>query len=126
MNKREAPLFHISKRNNFPGYKAWLIRGVAIIIALVVCALVTTLLTGENPLSIYKTIFEGAFGTPRKAWVLAQNVAILLCVSLAVTPAFRMKFWNVGGEGQVLIGCFATASCMILIGDKVPPIFFSP
>lgn len=120
MNKRETPLFHISKRNNFPGYKAWLIRGAAIIIALVVCALVTTVLTGENPLGIYKTIFEGAFGTSRKIWVLAQSVAILLCISLAVTPAFRMKFWNIGAEGQVLMGCFATATCMILVGDRVP------
>ncbi len=120
MNKRDTPLFHITKRNDFPWYKAWLIRGAAIIIALAACALVTTLLTGENPLGIYKTIFEGAFGTVRKTWVLAQNIAILLCISLAVTPAFKMKFWNIGGEGQVLMGCLATATCMILIGDKVP------
>ena len=65
-------------------------------------------------------MFSGAFGTPRKLWTLGQNIAILLCVSLAVTPAFKMRFWNVGGEGQILIGGLATAACMILLGDKLP------
>ena len=41
-------------------------------------------------------------------------------MSLAVTPAFKMRFWNVGGEGQILIGGLATAACMILLGDKLP------
>ena len=37
-----------------------------------------------------------------------------------MAPAYKMRFWNIGGEGQVLIGCLATAACMILLGDKVP------
>ncbi|MDY5512614.1 MAG: ABC transporter permease, partial [Eubacteriales bacterium] len=41
-------------------------------------------------------------------------------ISLAVTPAFKMRFWNIGAEGQVLIGCLATAACMICLGDKLP------
>ena len=31
-----------------------------------------------------------------------------------------MRFWNIGAEGQVLIGCLATAACMICLGDKLP------
>ena len=81
------------------------------------------LLTGENPISVYKTMFEGAFGTERKIWKLLQSLAMLLCVSLAITPAFKMRFWNIGGEGQVLIGGLATAACMILLGGKVPNAF---
>jgi simple sugar transport system permease protein len=121
MNKKSRePLFHIVKRGATPWYFAWGIRIAAILLALVVCAIVTNLLTGENPLSIYATIWKGAFGTTRKIWILAQNVAILLCVSLAVTPAFKMHFWNVGGEGQILIGGLATAACMICLGGKLP------
>ena len=115
-----TPLFHISKRKELPWYGAWAIRGIAILLALIACAIVTTSLTGENPIDVYKTIWKGAFGTPRKIWILCQNIAILLCVSLAVTPAFRMRFWNIGAEGQVLMGGLATAACMILLGDKVP------
>ena len=112
-------LFHISKRDILPWYQAMLIRGGAIVLALIVCALVTMLLTGENPISIYGTIFYGAFGTARKSWVTFQNLAVLLGISLAVTPAFKMRFWNIGAEGQVLIGCLATAACMIVLGDKL-------
>ena len=112
-------LFHISKRDVLPWYQAVLIRGGAIVLALIVCALVTMLLTGENPISIYGTIFYGAFGTARKSWVTFQNLAVLLGISLAVTPAFKMRFWNIGAEGQVLIGCLATAACMIVLGDKL-------
>ena len=112
-------LFHISKRDALPWYQAMLIRGGAIVLALIVCALVTMLLTGENPISIYGTIFYGAFGTARKSWVTFQNLAVLLGISLAVTPAFKMRFWNIGAEGQVLIGCLATAACMIMLGDKL-------
>ena len=113
-------LFHISKRDALPWYQALLIRGGAIVLALIVCAIVTTLLTGENPISIYGTIFYGAFGTARKSWVTFQNLAVLLGISLAVTPAFKMRFWNIGAEGQVLIGCLATAACMICLEDKLP------
>ena len=119
MAKRSSVL-HISKRDNLPWYKTWAIRGAAILLAAVVCGVVTAGLTGQNPLAVYKTMFDGAFGTKRKMWILGQNLAILLVVSLAVTPAFKMRFWNVGGEGQILIGGLATAACMILLGDKMP------
>ena len=117
--KRE-PLFHISKRAEMPWYRAWLIRGVALVLALCACAAICLLLTGENPLQVYNTMFTGAFGSPRKTWVTFQNVAMLLCISLAITPAFKMRFWNLGGEGQALMGCLASASCMILLRDVLP------
>lgn len=118
MNKQS--LFHIAKRGTLPWYISAVIRGCAILLALIVCALVTMFMTGENPISIYGTIFHGAFGTVRKTWVTFQNLAVLLGISLAVTPAFKMRFWNIGAEGQVLIGCLATAACMICLGDKLP------
>ena len=121
MNKQNnAPLFHIVKRGALPWYQAWGIRAAAIVLALLFCALVPSLTTGENPLQVYSTMIYGAVGTPRKIWILGQNIALLLCVSLAVTPAFRMRFWNIGGEGQVLAGALAAAACMICLSDKLP------
>lgn len=117
MNKMK---FHISKRASLPWYKAWAIRGAAILAALVVCAVVTMLMTGENPIGIYQTIFYGAFGTARRSWATLQDLAVLLGISLAVTPAFKMRFWNIGAEGQVLIGGLATTACMICLADKLP------
>lgn len=97
-----------------------LIRLGSVIAALIVCALVTMALTGENPIGVYATMLKGAFGTQRRIWNLLQELAMLLCVSVAVTPAFKMRFWNIGAEGQVLVGALASAACMILVGDKMP------
>lgn len=120
------PLFHIAKRAAIPFWQSWIIRILSILAALIVCAVVTVLLTGENPFAVYATMFEGAFGTKRRIWALMQNLAMLLCVSLAVTPAFKMKFWNIGAEGQALVGGLATAACMILFGDQLPSYFLIP
>ena len=123
--KRE-PLFHIVKRSTVPSWAAWLIRIGAVILALLVCAVVTVVITGQNPAEVYSAIIFGAVGSPRRIWSLLQNLAMLLCVSLAVTPAFKMKFWNIGAEGQALMGGFATAACMILFGDKLPSYLLFP
>ena len=118
--KKKEPLIHITKRAALPWYFAWGVRALAVIAALAVCALICILMTGVNPLELYATMFSGSFGTTRRTWVTMQNVALLLCVSLAVTPAFRMRFWNIGAEGQTLMGCFAAAACMILLRNALP------
>jgi len=120
------PLFHIAKRESLPWWKSWIIRILAVVAALIVSAIVTVVLTGQNPLGIYATMIDGAMGTERRIWVTLQNVAMLLCVSLAVTPAFKMRFWNIGAEGQVLIGGLATAACMLKLGDSVPTALLIP
>ena len=119
-NKTRTPLFHVAKRAALPWYKSWAIRGAALLLALVLCGVITSLVTGENPIAVYAAIWKGSFGTTRKFWVLLQNIAMLLCVSLAVTPAFRMRCWNLGAEGQALIGGLAAAACMILLPGKLP------
>ena len=118
--KAHEPLLHIVKRNALPQYRQWIIRIGAVLLALILAGIVTMILTGENPIRVYATMFDGAFGTGRRVWKLLQSLAMLLCVSLAVTPAFKMRFWNCGGEGQVLIGGLATVACMILLGGKIP------
>ena len=121
MHKKQS-LFQISKRDTLPLSKALLIRGGILLLALVFCGLITTILTGKNPFSVYGTILSGAFGTSRRIWVTLRNVAVLLGISLAVTPAFKMRFWNIGAEGQTLVGCLATTACMILLEGKVPTV----
>ena len=118
--KEKEPLIHISRRDALPWQKAFAIRGGAVLLALTFCGLVTMMVTGENPLNIYVTIFQASFSTPRRTWVLFQNLAMLLSVSLAVVPAFKMRFWNLGAEGQMLAGGLASAACMICLRDILP------
>ena len=119
-NKTREPLVHISRRSTLPWYQSWGIRAGALILSLGVCALVTMLTTGENPLSVFGTIYDASFSSQRRTWVLFQNIAMLLSVSLAVVPAFKMRFWNLGGEGQMLAGALATTACMICLRDVIP------
>ncbi len=113
-------MIHISKRKEMPMAQAAAIRLGAIALALVVCGIITAIVTGLNPIKVYASMLNGAFGSQRKIWILLQETAILLCVSLALTPAFRMKFWNLGGEGQILVGGLAAASVMIVWGSRFP------
>ena len=114
------PLIHISRRKDIVWYKAWLIRIVAIILALVLCGIITMVTTGLNPIKVYAAMIDGTFGTTRRIWMLCQNIAILLCISIALAPAFKMRFWNLGGDGQALMGALGAAAVMILLGDKIP------
>lgn len=116
------PLFHISKRDECSFLKACLIRVTAVVLSLIVCAGVIFALTGLNPLEVYQAIFDGAVGSNRRLWVTLRDALVLLCIAVAITPAFRMRFWNTGAEGQALTGGLASAAVMIALGDKVPNI----
>lgn len=117
-----SPLFHISRRSAISWQKSLGIRLTVIALALILCGFLTMAAVGLNPLSVYATMIEGNFGTERRLWMLLQNMAILLCISLALAPAFRMSFWNLGGDGQALMGALGASSCMLILGDKIPDI----
>ena len=118
MTTAKTPLFHVVKREG--GFaRGLMVRLAAIALSLIVCAVIIVLLTGMNPLSVYGALIDGAVGTSRRMWITLRDSAILLCIGFAVMPAFRMRFWNTGAEGQVLVGAMATAAVMIY-GAKLP------
>lgn len=121
------PFIRIVKRGRegMPMKKIVGIRAVSIILALLIDALFIVLVTGLNPIAVYNEIFKASFETPlRFMWMLRDMVA-LLCIGIALAPAFKMRFWNIGAEGQVLMGGFATALCMMYLGQKLPtPLLF--
>jgi len=120
------PLFHISKRAECSLLRACMVRLMAVALSLVACAVVIFALTGLNPIEVYRGIFDGAVGSNRRLWVTIRDALVLLCISVAITPAFKMRFWNIGAEGQTLIGGLATAAIMINFGGKVSsPLLFT-
>ena len=128
-NKNAAvrePLIHITKRAGIARYKAWLVRLVAFVLALLVCGIVAFLLIEklrDNPARIgefYQSFIKGSFSTSRKFWKFLKNVAVLLCIALALTPAFRMRFWNTGAEGQTLVGVLGGIAVNFYLGGKIP------
>ncbi len=122
--RTREPLLHIAKRDDISGLKAWMIRIGAILIGFVLTSLISCLLTGASFFEVVGIMFKGVFGRLLEGkttmlWRFLQQTAILLCLALAVTPAFRMRFWNCGAEGQALIGGLAAMICMMEIGDAV-------
>ena len=111
---------HIAARDSIAWWKAWLIRLIAVFLSLIVCAIVIFGLTKMNPVEVYKGIFDGAVGTSRRTWVTVRDTMVLLLIAIGLTPAFKMKFWNIGAEGQILVGGAATAALMIYAGDSMP------
>ena len=120
------PLVHIVKRDDLMWWQAWLIRIAAIVISVFLVCLISMALSKDSLSDIWQTMVRGVFGrlfeggSTVMLWKFLQETAILLCLSLAVTPAFKMRFWNCGAEGQALVGGLASMICMIELGDKLP------
>ena len=121
MSKTAAePLVRISKREGTTFVQKVLVRAIAILLALVVDAFFIFFVTGLNPISVYGVMWNGTFmNTTRFSWAL-RDLSSLLCIAIALAPAFKMRFWNIGGEGQVLVGGVAAAACMIYLAPNMP------
>ena len=112
--------FHVVKRDSMPLLQSLSVRVIAIAAALILCAILAIFMIDASPFEFLSTLFEGNFGSARRLWKFAKDASVLLCIALAITPAFRMRFWNIGAEGQTLIGALAAVGVAFYLGDKVP------
>ena len=119
-NQVKEPFIRVTKKDNLPLGKVIAIRLIAVILALIVSALFLFFVTHLDPASVYASMFRGAFGTARKTWITIRDTALLLLIAVSLAPAFMMKFWNCGAEGQILIGGLVTAALMIYFGNILP------
>ena len=102
---KKEPLLQVSKRRNKAGWQErLLIRFIALLLALIVCGAVIVALVKMNPVDVYKAIWDGAMGSERRLWQTIRDTMVLLCISIGLAPAFKMKFWNIGAEGQIIMG----------------------
>ena len=112
------PLFHVAKRDNLKTYWKIAIYAAAILISLFIGGLFISLTSNKGtPFKFFDALIEGCFGTERKTWNFVQQLALLLAVSMALVPAFKMKFWNLGANGQILMGGLAAIACMKYMGE---------
>jgi len=122
--KEREQLFHITKRVNASlGFKI-IIRVVSVVFAMLVCALVLNIFSPGKFASFFSESFNALTGIGTKSPMTKvfnsmYDFAILLGISIALLPAFKMKFWNLGAEGQILIGGLAAALVSKYIGPNV-------
>ena len=118
--KTHEPLLRIVKRDQMFWAKAWGVRLIAVLLSLVVSGIFIFAVTKLNPIAVYEGIFDGAFGTPRRCGFTIRDTMMLLCIGVGLAPAFKMRFWNIGAEGQILIGGIVTAGFMRAFGSSIP------
>ncbi|MBQ6153787.1 MAG: ABC transporter permease [Ruminococcus sp.] len=126
---KKDPLVRITRRESIPKWQGLLIRLASVVAALILAGVIIYLLTGNSPLEVYRSMIQGAFGSNeknygQKTWITIRDTMMLLCIAVGLAPAFKMRFWNIGAEGQVLVGGIATAACMIYLKNLPPLLLF--
>lgn len=120
---KKEPFLQVSKRRNKAGWQErLLIRFIALILALIVCGAVIVALVKMNPVDVYKAIWDGAMGSERRMWQTIRDTMVLLCISIGLAPAFKMKFWNIGGEGQIIVGAVAAGYFGLFTAHILPKV----
>lgn len=112
-------MLKISKRADLPRYKTAIIRAFAIILSIIFAGLVIMIL-GFNPIKVFSQIVIGALGTEMRIQQTIIKAIPLLITSLGILVAFKMKFWNIGGEGQIMMGAFGAALVALNVPATLP------
>ena len=111
-NKRHFSLpFHVVKRLDTPKKQYWLIKIIGFLAAFLLAGIICTIFRPGSFGTFYAEMFMGVFDPSDMTvfFEFLETAGILLLVAFALAPAFKMKFWNIGGEGQILVGCLVTA-----------------
>ncbi len=113
---KKEPLFHVVKKAEVSYAKTVLLSLLAVVIAIIAGG-IFILAIGQNPFEIYASIVQGAWRSKIAAKGTIKIAIPLLIAALGITPAFQMKFWNIGAEGQIIMGgIFATYFALFMTG----------
>ena len=115
--------FHIVKRENCPLWKKALFYVAAIAAAIFIGGIIL-LAIGVDPVAYYTQMFTmGTIGNKiaYKTFInYFKDFVPLVLTSLALSLAFKMRFWNIGGEGQFIMGAIAASAVAIKLGSVLP------
>ena len=117
--KAKTPFVRLAKRSTFPLNQAWAIRIAGLLAALLVGS-VLILALGHNPFSVYGEMISAVFGNRNRFNETIRITVPLLGASLAVGLAFKMRFWNIGAEGQILVGGIAATYFALFQYQNMP------
>lgn len=113
------------KRPGITGSKSIGIHLAAVLSAFIVSGIIIYIFTGNDPLSVYGKMLEGAFGSLYRFNEVIIKAVPLIITSLGIGVAFKMKFWNIGGEGQICMGAFG-ASLIAFGFPELPSLILLP
>ena len=121
MNKKEHERFiRISRRTNVKLWQKIAIKAGFIVFAFLMCGLISSFVKPGSFGLFYKYMFNGAFYNGKIFLNLLWQTLLLFVIALAITPAFKMRFWNIGAEGQCLMGGLGTLIVLKFIAPSIP------
>lgn len=112
-------MMKITKRAELPKSQEMIINTIAIVFALV-CAGLVIMILGYHPVVVFREIVLGALGTELRIQQTIVKAVPLIITSLGILVAFKMKFWNIGGEGQIMMGAFGAALVALNMPATLP------
>lgn len=119
MTIQKSPIVRITKRSSIPLLKSWGIRVAALVAALILGSLLILAL-GHNPIAVYVEMVNSTFGNRMRFNETVRIAIPLLGAALAVGLAFKMRFWNIGAEGQILVGGIAATYFALFHYNNMP------
>lgn len=112
-------MIKIIKREDVSNRFAIIVRALAIVGALLFTGIFISLI-GYNPLKVFSEMFFGAIGTQMRLHETINKAVPLIITSLGILVAFKMKFWNIGGEGQIIMGALGASFVALNYADNLP------
>ncbi len=119
MHYDHTPLIRIARRETMSKSRIWMIRIAAFLIALLIGAVIF-LIIGQNPLQAYGSMVQGALGKKTGIRQVVKFAVPLLGTALALAPCFKMRYWNIGAEGQITMGAMAAAYFALFWAGRIP------
>lgn len=107
---------NIKKREDLPSNKAVFIRILAVILSILFAGIIILIL-GFNPVVTFSEMIKGAVGSTLRLQQTVLKAVPLVITSLGIIVAFKMKFWNIGGEGQIMMGAMAASFVALYFPD---------
>ena len=114
----KTKLFHVVKNDKFKSWQKFLIYMGTILVAVLIGIIILASMK-IDVVEYLEKLFLGAFKKTVFRISLAETFAFLLLVSVGTAFAFKMKFWNIGGEGQIIVGAIFATVIANAIGDRI-------
>lgn len=114
-------MIKIVAKNEISGWKGNLMRIIAVAVALVASAIIMAFMK-YNPFLVYSKILKGSVGSAYALKSTVNKAIPLATLSLGTAAAFRMKFWNIGGEGQFYVGAIGATAVALSMPNLPAPL----
>lgn len=111
--------FHIVKRLDMPRWQYWLIKVSGFITAFILSAILCNILSPGSFGIFFERMAYGVYNPkdPKEIFDFIETAGLLILVAFALAPSFKMRFWNIGAEGQISIACLVTAGITYFMGN---------